>query len=79
LYRFFPVVGFDQAFVAGENFGAWFNILISGYEYGGHWAAFNALPTCSTHLWGVVAGKWLMENTPQSEKLKRLLIAGVVP
>ena len=31
LYRFFPVVGFDQAFVAGENFGAWFNIFISGY------------------------------------------------
>ena len=78
LYRFFPVVGFDQAFVAGENFGAWFNIFISGYEYGGHWAAFNALPTVAHTLWGVVAGKWLMENTEQTEKLKRLLIAGVV-
>jgi predicted acyltransferase len=78
LYRFFPVAGFDQAFVAGENFGAWFNIFISGYEYGGHWAAFNALPTAAHTLWGVVAGKWLMENTPQAEKLKRLLIAGVV-
>lgn len=51
LYRFFPVVGFDQAFVAGENFGAWFNIFISGYEYGGHWAAFNALPTAA-HTFG---------------------------
>ena len=50
LYRFFPVVGFDQAFVAGENFGAWFNIFISGYEYGGHWAAFNALPTAAHTL-----------------------------
>ncbi len=78
LYRFFPVAGFDQAFVAGENFGAWFNIFISGYEYGGHWAAFNALPTAAHTLWGVVAGKWLMDNTAQSEKLKRLVIAGII-
>ena len=52
LYRFFPVVGFDQAFVAGENFGAWFNIFISGYEYGGHWAAFNCTPNCGTYTLG---------------------------
>jgi len=78
LYRFFPVVGFDQAFVAGENFGAWFNIFISGYEYGGHWAAFNALPTAAHTLWGVVAGKWLMDTSLPSEKLKRLLMAGAV-
>ncbi len=38
LYRYFPVEGFTNAFVAGENFGAWFNILISGSEDGGHWA-----------------------------------------
>ena len=73
LYRFFPVVGFDQAFVAGENFGAWFNIFISGYEYGGHWAAFNAIPTTSHTLWGVIAGRWLMSNTNHEKKLKRLL------
>ena len=75
LYRFFPVVGFDQAFVAGENFGAWFNIFISGYEYGGHWAAFNAIPTTSHTLWGVIAGRWLMTNTSHEKKLKRLLVA----
>jgi predicted acyltransferase len=78
LYRFFPVTGFDQAFVAGQNFGTWFNILISGYEYGGHWAAFNAIPTTAHTLWGVVAGKWLMENTSASEKLKKLILAGII-
>lgn len=78
LYRFFPIASFDQAFVAGENFGAWFNIFISGYEYGGHWAAFNALPTTAHTLWGVVAGKWLMDTSRPSEKLKRLLIAGIL-
>ena len=74
LYRFFPMVGFDQAFVAGENFGAWFNIFISGFENAGHWAAFNAVPTTAHTLWGVVAGKWLMDKTNQLEKLKHLLI-----
>ena len=78
LYRFFPVVGFDQAFTAGENFGAWFNIFISGYEYGGHWAAFNALPTAAHTLLGVVAGRWLMGESSQKEKLKRLLLAGII-
>ena len=77
LYRFFPIAGFDQAFIAGENFGTWFNIFISGYEYGGHWAAFNALPTTAHTLWGVVAGKLLIDNTPQLEKLKRLVLAGI--
>ena len=78
LYRFFPLVGFDQAFVAGKNFGAWFNIWISGFEYGGHWAAFNAVPTTAHTLWGVVAGKLLMEQMPHSEKLKRLLISAIL-
>jgi len=73
LYRFFPVVGFDQAFVAGENFGAWFNIFISGYEYGGHWAAFNAIPTTAHTLWGVIAGRWLISNTNHEKKLKHLV------
>lgn len=72
LYRFFPVSGFDQAFVAGQNFGAWFNIFISGYEYGGHWAAFNAVPTAAHTLWGLMAGQLLMGNTSASYKLKRL-------
>ena len=78
LYRFFPVVGFDQAFVAGKNFGAWFNIWISGFEYGGHWAAFNAIPTTTHTLWGVVAGRWLMKQITHSEKLKHFLISAIL-
>ena len=30
VYRFFPVAGFDQPFVPDHNFGAWFDLLISG-------------------------------------------------
>jgi len=78
LYRFFPVVGFDQAFVAGQNFGAWFNIFISGYEYGGHWAAFNAVPTAAHTIWGLMAGQLLMSTSTNTEKLKRLIIAALI-
>ena len=78
LYRFFPVTGFDQAFVPGENFGAWFNILISGKEDGGHWAMFNAVPTAAHTIWGVIAGQLLMSNKPEMKKLRLLVIAGVV-
>ena len=68
LYRFFPLEGFNQAFVAGENFGAWFNILISGSEDGGHWAMFNAIPTAAHTIWGVLAGQLLMSDNSPSKK-----------
>ncbi|MDC3215229.1 DUF5009 domain-containing protein [Flavobacteriaceae bacterium] len=78
LYRFFPVVGFDQAFVAGKNFGAWFNIFISGYEYGGHWAAFNAVPTAAHTIWGLMAGQLLMSKSSHIDKFKRLIVVAVI-
>ena len=78
LYRFFTVEGFDQAFVPGQNFGAWFNILISGQEDGGHWANFNAIPTTAHTIWGVLAGQLLMSNRTSKKKMQILLIAGVI-
>jgi predicted acyltransferase len=78
LYRFFPLEGFNGAFSPGQNFGAWVNILISGKEDGGHWATFNAIPTAAHTIWGVLAGQLLMSNKSDKEKLKALIIAGVI-
>ncbi len=78
LYRFFPVMGFDHAFVPGENFGAWFNILISGKEDGGHWAMFNAIPTAAHTIWGVLAGQLLISNQTTRKKLQILIGAGII-
>ena len=78
LYRFFPVEGFNQAFVPGENFGAWFNILIAGQEDGGHWAMFNAIPTTAHTIWGVLAGRLLMSDQSNNKKMQTLLIAGII-
>jgi predicted acyltransferase len=78
LYRFFPLAGFDQAFVAGENFGAWFNLLIAGSEDGGHWAMFNAVPTAAHTIWGVLAGQLLLSGVADRRKLRNLVLAGVL-
>lgn len=78
LYRFFPLEGFNHPFVAGENFGTWFNLLISGEVGGGHWAIFNAIPTAAHTIWGVLAGQLLMSEKPQKEKLKTLILFGII-
>jgi len=78
LYRFFPLEGFNNAFVNGENFGAWFNILISGEERGGGWAMFNAIPTAAHTIWGVLAGQLLIGKFSAKKKLVYLIVAGII-
>ena len=78
LYRFFPLEGFNHAFVPGENFGAWFNILIAGQEDGGHWAMFNAIPTTAHTIWGVLAGRLLISDQTNKKKMQILLFAGIL-
>ncbi len=78
LYRTFPVVGFDEPFVPDHNFGAWFDMLISGELSTGHWVSFNALPTAAHTIWGVLAGQLLMSKKSNKQKLLTLAIAGVV-
>lgn len=78
LYRFFPVEGFNNAFVGDENFGAWFNLLISGELGEGYWASFNAIPTAAHTIWGVMAGQLLMGNNSAKKKLQLLFGAGII-
>lgn len=78
LHRFFPVEGFTNAFVSGENFSAWFNMLISGDERGGGWAMFNAFPTAAHTIWGVVAGQLLIGKYSAKKKLMYLVGAGII-
>lgn len=78
IYRFFPVEGFNHAFLPGENFGAWLNILISGHEDSGHWAMFNAIPTAAHTIWGVLAGQLLISDKTNNKKIQYLVIAGVM-
>lgn len=78
IYRTFPVEGFDQPFVANHNFGTWLDMLYGGEDLHGHWVSFNAIPTSAHTIWGVLAGKLLMSDRTAKQKMKILIIAGVI-
>lgn len=78
IYRGFPVDGFNQPFVPNHNFGTWFDMLYGGEDIHGHWVSFNAIPTTAHTIWGVLAGKLLMSDRTAKQKLKILIIAGVI-
>lgn len=77
LYRLFPVEGFDQPFVQGQNFGTWMDLVLMGKVNGGGWVTINCLPTAAHTIWGVVAGKVLISDRPPAQKIKLFLVAGV--
>ena len=77
LYRIFPVEGFNQAYTAGMNFGAFVDMKISGELSGGHWVSFNAIPTAAHTIWGVLVAQWLMTDKSHQQKFKMMLVAGL--
>ncbi|MCB0283537.1 MAG: DUF5009 domain-containing protein [Calditrichaeota bacterium] len=77
IYRTFPVAGFNQPFIPDHNFGAWFDMLISGELSGGHWVSFNAIPTTAHTVWGVLAGQLLRSNKDAYKKIRILVIFGI--
>lgn len=77
IYRTFWVQGFDQPFVPDHNFGAWFDLLISGELSKGHWVSINAIPTTAHTIWGIMAGQLLMSNRTEKKKLLILVAAGL--
>ena len=76
-YRFFPVAGFTNAWVDGENLGTWFNILLQPESSGAGWASLNFISTTAHTVWGVLCGQLLMSNKTVATKIKSLVIAGV--
>jgi predicted acyltransferase len=77
IYRLFPVEGFNQPFVANQNFGTWLDLQYGGENLKGHWVSFNAIPTTAHTIWGVLAGKLIMSDRTHWQKIKILVIAGV--
>jgi len=77
LYRFIHVPGFEQPFVKGENFGAYFDFLIMGKHNGGGWAAINFIPTAAHTIWGVLAGRVLISSQPVAAQIRKLAWAAL--
>jgi predicted acyltransferase len=78
IYRVFPVEGFNQPFAPDKNFGAWFDMLISGNLSTGHWVSFNAIPTTAHTIWGVLVGMLLMKDFSHKKKMMILLVPGIL-
>ena len=77
-YRFFPVEGFNHPWVPYENLGAWVNNKIEGVDKASVWASLNAIPTIAHTVWGVLCGLILMSTQTVQEKIRILIVAGVV-
>jgi len=76
LYR-----SYDPAspFVKDANFGSWIDTVLMGkINNGGGWVTINLLPTAAHTMWGAICGRLLLSQKNSSEKLKTLLIAGVI-
>ena len=78
LYRLILVPGFDQPFVEYHNFGAYMDTVLMGKINQGGWVAINIIPTAAHTIWGVLAGKLLISHTTAQQKIRCLLIAGIV-
>jgi len=78
IYRIFPVDGFNHPFTPNENFGTWLDLQYGGADLNGHWVSFNAIPTTAHTIWGVLAGKLLMSNRTDRQKLQILVVAGLI-
>lgn len=78
LYRTFSVPGFDQPFTPDKNFGAWFDLVISGELSSGHWVSFNAIPTTVHTIWGVLTGWLLVGQKSVNRKLALMIIPGII-
>ena len=77
LYRFTHVAGFDQPFTDQQNFGNYVDLLLMNKINDGGWVAINCIPTAAHTIWGVLAGKLLLSEKSENEKVKWLLLAGV--
>ncbi len=78
IYLYWNVSGFNQPFTPDQNFGSWFDLALTGMPGGGHWVAFNAIPTAAHTIWGVITGMILMNNWKPKMKIKIMLLAGIV-
>ena len=78
LYRFTHIPGFDQPFMDQHNFGNYIDLILMNKINPGGWVAINCISTSCHTIWGVLAGKLLMSDRTSKEKMKWLLISGLI-
>ncbi len=77
LYRFTHISGFDQPFTDQHNFGNYMDLILMNKINSGGWVAINCIPTAAHTIWGALAGKLLLSDKGQDQKVKLLILCGV--
>lgn len=78
LYRFTNIPGFDQPFTDQHNFGNYVDLLLMNKINSDGWVAINCIPTAAHTIWGALAGKLLLSEKTGNEKVKWLLVSGLL-
>jgi predicted acyltransferase len=78
LYRYTNIPGFDQPFTDQHNFGNYMDLILMNKINKGGWVAINCIPTAAHTIWGALAGKLLLSNINQYQKIKFLVISGII-
>lgn len=77
-YRFSNIPGYDQPFTEHHNFGTWMDLVLMGKTNSDGWVAINFIPTAAHTIWGCCTGKLLISKKTEKERIRWLLIAGIV-
>jgi len=78
LYRTILMPGFNQPFVEDHNFGAYMDTVFMGKINHDGWVTINFIPTAAHTIWGALAGKLLVSEKTANEKMKYLIMAGII-
>ena len=80
LYRTAPFFfnGVSSAWEKGTNFGSFMDRILMGKINDGGWVAINVIGSSAHTMWGVIAGTILKGSRPHAEKIRMLLVAGVI-
>jgi predicted acyltransferase len=78
LYRYTHILRFDQPFTDQHNFGNYVDLILMNKINPGGWVAINCISTSAHTIWGVLAGKLLMSDKTSMQKMKWLLVSGLI-
>jgi predicted acyltransferase len=78
LYRYTHIPGFDQPFTDQHNFGNYMDLILMNKINHDGWVAINCISTSAHTIWGVLAGKLLLSHQSSAQKLKYLMVSGLV-
>ena len=78
-YRFIPVPGVTDPWMKDHNLGSFMdNIFMGKINPGGGWVTINFIGSSAHTMWGVIAGTVLKSARPDYQKLKLLVVSGII-